>query len=55
MKGVKLVGHMDMAQFKIHPWVGGLERTYPLPPYSTVIGMVHSLCGWKGYLSLIHI
>ena len=49
MKGVKLVGHMDMAQFKIHPWVGGMERTYPLPPYSTVIGMVHSLCGWKGY------
>ena len=49
MRGVKLVGHMDMAQFKIHPWVGGLERTYPLPPYSTVIGMVHSLCGWKGY------
>ena len=49
MKGVKLVGHMDMAQFKIHPWVGGLERTYPLPPYSTVFGMVHSLCGWKRY------
>ena len=49
MKGVKLVGHMEMAQFKIHPWVGALERTYPLPPYSTVIGMVHSLCGWKRY------
>ena len=28
MKGVKLVGHMDMAQFKIHPWVGGLEEGF---------------------------
>lgn len=27
MKGVKLVGYMDMAQFKIHPWVGGLRIT----------------------------
>ena len=50
MKGVKLVGHMDMAQFKIHPWVGGLERTYPLPPYSTVIGMyIHCVDG-KGII-----
>lgn len=49
MKGIKLVGHMEMAQFKIHPWAGALERTYPLPPYSTVIGMAHSLCGWKEY------
>ena len=49
MRGVKLVGHMDMAQFKVPHWTGALERTYPLPSYSTVIGMVHSLCGWKEY------
>lgn len=26
-----------------------LKETYPLPPYSTVIGMVHALCGFKEY------
>ncbi|KRN34199.1 hypothetical protein IV40_GL000515 [Lactobacillus selangorensis] len=26
-----------------------LRQTYPLPPYSTVIGMVHSLCNFKEY------
>ena len=26
-----------------------LKETYPLPPYSTVIGMVHSLCDFKEY------
>ncbi len=23
-----------------------LKESYPLPPYSTVIGMVHSLCNF---------
>ncbi|SCL81387.1 CRISPR-associated protein Cas5, subtype I-B/TNEAP [Sporanaerobacter sp. PP17-6a] len=26
-----------------------LKETYPLPPYSTIIGMVHELCGFKEY------
>lgn len=26
-----------------------MELTYPMPPFSTVIGMVHNLCGWKMY------
>ncbi|MBS4534395.1 type I-B CRISPR-associated protein Cas5 [Clostridium sp. D2Q-14] len=26
-----------------------LKESYPLPPYSTVIGMVHSLCDYKEY------
>ena len=26
-----------------------LKESYPLPPYSTVIGMVHSLCNFKEY------
>lgn len=26
-----------------------LKETYPLPPYSTVIGMVHNLCNYKEY------
>lgn len=26
-----------------------MELTYPMPPFSTVIGMVHNLCEWKMY------
>lgn len=26
-----------------------IKESYPLPPYSTVIGMVHSLCGFTEY------
>ena len=26
-----------------------IKETFPLPPYSSIIGMVHSLCGWKEY------
>lgn len=26
-----------------------LKESYPLPPYSTVLGMIHGLCGYKEY------
>lgn len=26
-----------------------IKESYPLPPFSSVIGMVHALCGWKSY------
>lgn len=26
-----------------------IRETYPLPPYSTVIGMIHNVCGFKHY------
>ncbi|WP_086283955.1 CRISPR-associated protein Cas5 [Candidatus Enterococcus wittei] len=29
-----------------------LRETYPLPPLSTVIGMVHKLCGYQEYESM---
>ena len=29
-----------------------LKETYPLPPYSTVIGMIHAICGFKEYHSM---
>lgn len=48
MKAIRLDGYMSVAHFKIPCW-DSLKRTYPLPPYSTVIGMVHALCGWKSY------
>lgn len=26
-----------------------IKETYPLPPYSTVSGMIHATCGFKEY------
>lgn len=48
MKAVRIKAYMGSAQFIIHPWRKYI-RTYPLPPYSTVIGMIHTLCGWTTY------
>ena len=25
-----------------------IKESYPLPPYSSVIGLIHTLCGWTG-------
>lgn len=49
MKAIRFEGYMETAQFRIPQWSGSHELTYPLPPCSTVIGMVHALCGWKEY------
>ncbi len=49
MKAVLVEGYMETARFNMPNWCGKREISYPLPPFSTVIGMVHSLCRWKGY------
>lgn len=49
MKAVLIEGYMEIAHFSMPGWCGKRERTYPLPPFSTVIGMVHNLCKWKKY------
>ncbi|SHF12759.1 CRISPR-associated protein Cas5t [Marinitoga hydrogenitolerans DSM 16785] len=48
MKAIKLKIEQETANYKI-PTSFGLRETYPLPPYSTVIGMVHKLCDFKEY------
>lgn len=48
MKAIRLRLWQDMVNYK-KPTSFQLKETYPLPPYSTVIGMVHSLCGYKEY------
>ena len=48
MKAVKLKLWQDMVNYK-KPTSFQLKESYPLPPYSTVIGMVHSLCGFTEY------
>ncbi|OTP12534.1 CRISPR-associated protein cas5, subtype I-b/tneap [Enterococcus sp. 10A9_DIV0425] len=51
MKGVKLTIHQDMVNYR-RPTSFQLRETYPLPPLSTVIGMVHKLCGYQEYESM---
>lgn len=48
MKAIKLFLRQEMANYK-KPSSFQLKETYPLPPYSTIIGMVHSLCDYKEY------
>ena len=48
MKAVKLKLYQNMVNYKV-PTSFQLKESYPLPPYSTVIGMIHSLCDFKEY------
>ncbi|MBM7616002.1 type I-B CRISPR-associated protein Cas5b [Alkaliphilus hydrothermalis] len=48
MKAIRLKLWQESANYK-KPTSFQLKETYPLPPYSTVIGMVHSLCDYKEY------
>lgn len=47
-KAVRLRLYQNMVNYK-KPTSFQLKETYPLPPYSTVIGMIHSLCDYKEY------
>lgn len=47
-KAVRLKFYQNMVNYK-KPTSFQLKETYPLPPHSTVIGMVHSLCDYKEY------
>lgn len=48
MKAVKLKLYQTMVNYK-KPTSFQLKETYPLPPYSTLIGMVHNACGYTKY------
>jgi len=48
MKAVRISLRQDMVNYK-KPTSFQLKETYPLPPYSTVIGMVHNLCRYTSY------
>lgn len=51
---------MEVVKFKVYqnmpnyrkPESFQLKETYPLPPPSTVIGMIHNLCGYEEYNSM---
>ena len=48
MKAIKLKLYQNMVNYK-KPTSFQLKESYPLPPYSTVIGMIHNACGYTKY------
>lgn len=48
MKAIRLRLRQDLVNYK-KPASFQLKESYPLPPYSTVIGMVHNLCSYTEY------
>ena len=49
MIAILLEAFQTTAAFTIPGCSGSHILTYPLPPYSTVIGLIHRLCGWTEY------
>lgn len=48
MKALRLVLHQSSANYKREETVEN-KMTYPLPPFSTVIGALHNACGYREY------
>ncbi len=48
MKVIKIKAKQSMVNYK-RPMSYIAGETYPLPPYSTIIGMIHTACGFTEY------
>lgn len=48
MKAIRVKMYQNMVNYR-KPTSFQLKETYPLPPPSTVIGMIHRLCDYKEY------
>ena len=51
MKAIRLKIFQNLENYKL-PTSFQLKETYPLPPYSTVIGMVHNACEFTEYVPM---
>ncbi|WNF38132.1 CRISPR-associated protein Cas5 [Bacillaceae bacterium IKA-2] len=51
LKAVKLQAYQNLVNYR-KPTSFQLKETYPLPPYSTIIGMVHAACGFTEYVPM---
>ncbi len=51
MEVIRLKLYQNMVNYRV-PNSFQLKETYPLPPPSTVIGMVHKLCGFEEYVPM---
>lgn len=47
-KAIRLKLYQNLVNYK-KPTSFQLKESYPLPPYSTVSGMIHSICGFQEY------
>lgn len=48
MKAIRIIGYQNLVNYR-KPMNFAYRETYPLPPYSSVIGMIHATCGFKEY------
>lgn len=48
MEGIRIKLYQNLVNY-MQPASFQLKETYPLPPYSTVSGMIHRLCGFRDY------
>ena len=48
MRAIRIECFQNLANYR-KPTSFLIKETYPLPPYSTVIGMVHAACGFESY------
>lgn len=51
MKAVKIKCYQPIASFR-KPTSLTFKESYPLPPYSTVIGFIHRTCGFDDYVDM---
>lgn len=51
MRAIRLKMYQEMARFNNPSAPRGVD-CYPLPPFSTVNGFIHSMCQWKRYHKL---
>lgn len=51
MKAIKLIARQTLASYR-KPSSMQIKESYPLPPYSTVIGMIHNACGFLEYVDM---
>lgn len=51
MQAIRITAYQNMASFRV-PSSFLLKESYPLPPYSGVIGMIHSACRFTEYVPM---
>lgn len=51
MRAVRITAYQNMASYR-QPSSFVMKESYPLPPYSSVIGMVHAACDFKEYVPM---
>ena len=51
MKAIKIIARQTLASYR-KPSSMQIKETFPLPPYSTVIGMIHTACGFTEYVDM---